>query len=75
MGTEVTFTCGRLKGQLATVIDVLHSGRLVRVQLADGRTRSVLAGTIKQTGWSAFDNGGWEGADDDDPRYANDPDF
>jgi hypothetical protein len=22
-----------------------------------------------------FDNGGWEGADDDDPRYLTDPDF
>jgi hypothetical protein len=47
MGTNVVFTCGRLKGQVVTVVDVLHEGRLARVTLADGRTRSILAGTIK----------------------------
>jgi hypothetical protein len=75
MGTEVTFVSGRMKGQLGTVVDVRHEGHHVRVALADGRTVSTRPGAIKRTGWSAFDNGGWEGADDDDPRYASDPNF
>ena len=48
MGTEVVFTCGRLKGTAGTVVDVRHEGHHVRVTLADGRTISTRPGAIKE---------------------------
>ena len=49
MGTQVVFTCGRLKGTTGTVVDVRHEGHHVRVTLADGRTISTRPGAIKGT--------------------------
>jgi hypothetical protein len=39
-----------------------------------GKDAGVNVGTPAPA-WTRFDNVGWEGADDDDPRYASDPNF
>ena len=48
IGTEVIFTCGRLKGTTGTVVDVRHEGHHIRVQMASGRTVSTRPGAIKE---------------------------
>jgi transcription elongation factor len=48
IGTQVVFTCGRLKGAKGTVVDVRHDGHHVRVRLSAERTVSTRPGAIKE---------------------------
>jgi hypothetical protein len=51
MGTEVTFTSGRMKGQLGTVVDVRHEGHHIRVNLEGGQKCTACNGTGKTAVW------------------------